>query len=371
MRMTSLSSVAGAVFFAVGVGAPSLAGAQAGPGTLSGVVTNEAGRPLEFALVVLNPDGDARRADTDAQGRFRFERVRPGSYELRVLLAGYTPDERTLRVEAEGLEVTVVMQRPPFALDTLRVVARERGVLGTVVASESFAPLAKANVSVMGTRLTATTGPDGKFSFHGLKPGAYVIFTKAPGRLSAPISAVVPADSAVELLVSMKPMSDSSAKRLAMPLAEFDSRVRAALRTKSALVPRQELRGKRGTVASALRYAPSFARTGMRLPNDACIYVDGFPRPMLTADEIQVEQVDRVEVYGLRALTEGHLRPWPPGAPCGDPKGPRSAVSGVIPATPTLRGGAAGRFGLQTAGQRSNRVPMDDLVRVVVIWTKQ
>lgn len=367
MFSTSLSpSLARALLLAAavitGTLTPSRAAAQAQPGTLSGVVRNEAGRALENALVVLNPETSARRADTDTEGRFKFDRIGAGTYELRVLLVGYEPAERTLQVGAEGLELTIVLRRVAFALDTLRVVARETGVLGVVVTRESFAPVNKATVRVMATRSSATTGPDGKFTILGLKPGGYVVFAKAPDRLPATIPVVVPADSAVELLFSMPSISAPGSKRLVTPLANFETRVQYALRSRSALVPRQELLGKATTVGSALRYAATFARIGLRLTDGACIYVNGEPRPLMTANDIRVADVDRVEVYGQRAFGTQFtgLSPWPAYAPCGNPDG-----------TAYQDGIGTSRTGLQLKGQRSARLPPDSDVRIIVIWLKQ
>lgn len=356
MRSTPLVGTALLVLTLV---APRVAAAQAQPGTLSGVVTNEAGRPLEFALVVLNPEGDPRRADTGADGRFRFDRLAPGTYRVRAALAGFVARDTTVRVEAAGLEIALVLQRPAMALDTLRVVARETGVFGVVVARESFAPTDKATVRVLTTASSVTTGPDGKFTLLGLRPGGYVVYAKANGRLPTMVSVVVPADSAVELVVAMPSLSAPGSKRMATPLANLETRAQFALRSKSALVPRQELLGKAPTVGSALRYAPSFLRTGMRMSDAACVYVNGEPRPLMTADDIPSDAVERVEVYGMRALANfTGLPPWPRFAPCGN-----------MGAAPQDAGGMS-RTGLQS-GNSSRRIPPDSDARIVVIWLKQ
>ncbi|HEX7123958.1 MAG TPA: carboxypeptidase regulatory-like domain-containing protein [Gemmatimonadaceae bacterium] len=303
---------------AVAMLAPRMVLAQSG--TLSGVVRTEDGAPIQNALVVLDPEGERRTADTDEQGRFRFDRVAVGEHDLRVVRLGYRPDDRRVRVETGGLEITIVLQRLPTALDTLRVVARETGVFGMVVEQETFNPIANAAVTVMRTSARARTGPNGQFTLFGLEPGSYVVWASASGRLPTTISVVVPKDSAVELLLSLIPLSAPGARRLAQPLADFEVRTRTASRTSSALVPRQEVVAHGNNLGLALRYAPSFLRAGLRFDEAACLYVNGEPRPGLTVYDIDPNEVAMVELYAPRAfLSRERLREWPRGIPCGSP----------------------------------------------------
>lgn len=310
------SSRAVMLLVAVAMVAPRAATAQSG--TLSGVVRSEDGVPLQNALVVLDPEGERRTADTDDRGRFRFDRVAAGEYDLRVVRIGYSPDDRRVRVEAGGLEITIVLRRLPTALDTLRVVARETGVFGTVVAQETFNPIENATVTVMATSARARTGPNGQFTLFGIRPGGHVVWASASGRLPSTLPVVVPKDTAVELLLSLVPLSAPGARRLAQPLAEFETRTRYAARTFSALVPRQEITGHGTNLGTALRYSPSFLRAGLRFDEGACLYVDGLPRPGLTVYDIDPARVEAVELYADRAfLSQSRLREWPRGLPCG------------------------------------------------------
>ncbi|MBO6794427.1 MAG: carboxypeptidase-like regulatory domain-containing protein [Balneolaceae bacterium] len=61
--------------------------------TISGTVTGNS-EPIEFANIYLVEA--ERGAITNADGRFIIERVRPGTYTLRVSFVGYQPYEKKI-----------------------------------------------------------------------------------------------------------------------------------------------------------------------------------------------------------------------------------------------------------------------------------
>lgn len=67
---------------------------------VTGSVTTQSGEPLASASVTIV--GSDRGALTDARGHFRLVAVPAGELTLRVQRLGYTPAERTLRVDAGG-----------------------------------------------------------------------------------------------------------------------------------------------------------------------------------------------------------------------------------------------------------------------------
>lgn len=72
------------------------------------------GRPLEAAQVLLLPAGLTTLSDVD--GTFRFVRVEPGAYTLRVVRLGYAPWERAIVAGATGpLEVALTAVPEPLA----------------------------------------------------------------------------------------------------------------------------------------------------------------------------------------------------------------------------------------------------------------
>ncbi len=313
-------------------------------------------------MVVLDRDASSRRTRADSGGRFRFTRVSRGQHTLLVLSLGFQPDERTIDVPAEGLDVTVVMRQLVVRLDTIPVRASRTGIFGKVIQHPGLQPLGGAAVDVIGARVTARTGPSGDFNFPTVPAGAYVVRTKRNGYVSRMLSVVVPRDGGIELAVALD-SGKSRDKALEMPLREFDERMQWGVKSRAAVIPRQELAGHlKAGLATALRYSPAFMLSGLVI-DDAitCVYVDGLPRPLTVLDDFTAEEVEAVEVYGLRAdFTNTLAKRWPRGGVCGNGGRPQHAVS---------RGSSGYNVGLG-AGASSQRVPMDDIARAVVIWLK-
>lgn len=98
-------------------------GAQDGTGTVLGRVVDASRlEPVGHAEITLAP-GD-RRTVSDAEGRFRFEEVPAGEYELRVRFLGYETAVRELVVEAdEPVEIEVRVAPGPVTVEDLDVSA--------------------------------------------------------------------------------------------------------------------------------------------------------------------------------------------------------------------------------------------------------
>src|SRR5688572_28043144 len=147
MVVTSWTACISSVLAASATGAQT----QTTPRVLTGVVKDSAGRLLENAVIALDPSGDVRATRADAQGRFRFDGVNAGRYELRATWIGYQPVDRTILVPREGLEVTIILAPLPFQLDTMRVIARRTGIIGTAVQRTDLRALGGVSVEVLGT----------------------------------------------------------------------------------------------------------------------------------------------------------------------------------------------------------------------------
>jgi len=323
--------------------APSTALAQESVGTLRGVVRNETGRPIEYALVALDPTGAKRETRTDRDGQFSFPGASPGQHAIRVTFVGYRPHDRTVQVPGGTVDIEVTLERLVPTLAGVEVTAKRSGLYGSVIAKDSLLPVPDARIEVLGARASDTTATDGIFNFPKLKPGSYIVRVRHSQFESRNVSIVVPAEGAtqLDLVVERGPLSrDSHMEQL---YREMDQRLHWK-GTTSAMISREELKGlPTAGVDAALFAVPQVMKAGFYPGRDgwkgACLFVDGIPRPGARIDEFPIEQIEAIEVYGPpmnRSDPSGTLASrWPPRTACGMADGPRAAfANGRAPTTP-------------------------------------
>lgn len=327
---------------------------QAVPRTLSGLVRDTLGRPLEDAVIVLNPRDAFRAARADAGGRFRFDRLNPGRYTLRTTWIGYTPDERVIEVPPEGLEIEIRLTPIAFRLDTLTVVARRTGIFGKTVERSDFRELGGVDVSILGSGHYTRTPSDGSFSFGAVRPGGWVVMGRRDGYETRLVSVAVPDTAAVELAVALDSARTRAQQNANVRFRDMTMRLNRRQSNASAIVAYQEFgAARRQTLDIALLHSPSFLYRGLRLENVECIYIDGVPKPSYLAKDILAEDVAMVEVYNHRgavALADRQLF-RNNGNDCGS--GPVQEV-----------------FGARGASLRSVRPPKETAVAFIYIWLR-
>src|ERR1700687_608068 len=71
-----------------------VADAQTAGARLHGVVTDPSGASVPDALVQLRGGGSEYRARTDGKGQYTAERVKPGTYQVRVIAKGFSVSQR-------------------------------------------------------------------------------------------------------------------------------------------------------------------------------------------------------------------------------------------------------------------------------------
>ncbi|MES2305415.1 MAG: TonB-dependent receptor [Gemmatimonadota bacterium] len=99
-----------------------LAGAPpAGPYTLSGRLTDNAGTPIAEAQVVLLEAHRSTR--TDASGRYRLDRVPEGTYGISFAAVGFRPQVRRFTLRGADLQLDLTMVRTVVELPPIQTTA--------------------------------------------------------------------------------------------------------------------------------------------------------------------------------------------------------------------------------------------------------
>jgi hypothetical protein len=321
---------------------------------VSGFVRDSMGRPLENAVIVLNPTGNVHATRATTGGRFRFDRINPGRYIMRTAWIGYLPEERTIVVPEGGLEVNVTLIPVPFRLDTLTVVARRTGIFGTTVQRIDLRALGGVDVSVLGTRNRTRTAADGMFSFGDVRNGGWVVVGKRDGFESRMIPVAVPDTAAVELVLALDTLRTMAQHRANNRVRDLQSRVVWRQTNSSAIVPGQEFAAhRRQTLDIALRYAPSYLIKGLVIEGLECVFVNGVPMPGMLAKDIGADDVILVEVYNHRGPSAG------------------TDVRSFIGTGWSCGGGPVREsFGEGGSRLRTLRPPKPTTVAYVYVWTK-
>jgi hypothetical protein len=310
-----------------------------GIATVRGTVTNEAARPLEQAVVTLDPQGVNRQVRTDSDGRFSFLGVPPGQHSVRVTWVGFTPETKQVEVTGGDVSVDFVLRRLTV-LDTVAITARRTGLYGSVISKDSLLPVPGARIEIIGARKADSTNSSGTFNFPELKDGSYIVRVKHPFFESRNFSVVVPVGGGTELDVVVERGRVSRDQHMEQFYREMDSRL-TFRGVNSAFVTREELNGRdKMTLDAAVQFAPEFARRSLLIMSDVCVFVDGIARPGATLRDFVPEDIESVEFYGApwrnilgnpaRAVEQmdptGSLRDrWPPKVPCGLPLTPSEA----------------------------------------------
>jgi len=318
--------------------------------TVRGTVTDAAtGRPVIGAIVRLGPVGAERSTRSDASGAFVIANMPVGVYPFDVRRIGYEVSRHMLDVTTYITPLAVQLTRLA-TLDTVQVRAAKQGLFGVVATATDLRPLPNARLRIVGLGAGYVTLDSTAHFFVPVKLlGSYVLRATAPGYMEQTISVLVAPNEGVEVAFLLDSAANGVSHKLDMPYMEFNERIiRRGIY--STLVPRTELlKNPKTQLVNAVRSSPSFAARAMRWDASACVYVDGYPRPGMSLNDIDVEDVEAVEVYngvpGARRLgdrTGSLANGWPRSGNCGDTGQPRPASRGQP----------------------------DDIIKWVVIWLK-
>ena len=333
--------------------------------SLSGSVRDEAGRPIRDALVVIDPESLSLRVRSDTEGRFRIGGVPIGRFEIRVVRLGFRPHTEIVDFTGTDVSVDVVLRTVPLPLDTVTVRVAQLGLHGQVVTRgmallpHEPRPLRGAIVEVLKEPYRATSGTDGRFSIDQLGEGAHAVVVRLDRFASRMVMVYVPPDGGVDVSVVLDSVVADYQRKDDALLRSIGRRLRAAPNP-SAFVTAIELAGpERATLEQALRVAPSTLSRGLVVRNDiTCLYVNGVPRPGLTAADVLASEVQSVEVYGApgsaASVPLDDVPAWNSNTFCG---------SGSRP-------GVMARPADRPPGDRPPRTTSgDNIARVLLIWT--
>lgn len=287
-------------------------------------------RPLIGVTVAVTTTGAERSTRTDESGAFVFSGLAQGDYSMTARRVGFEPVTQTMRL-ASDTSITIVLRRL-IPLDTVRIQAPPQAIYGVVVTEPDLRPVRGATVQILGTSSgTVSTDSSGRFFYPVRSPGPYMVRARADGLRQQMVSVVVPRHEGVELALTLD-SAEAQNTELEVAFSQLSERLvrRDPL---SAFVSRTELRAAEGSgIIGALLNARSVTAKALRFTDRACVFVDGTPRPGLSANSISPENVEAVEVYSATSDRSGTLRQrWPMRAPCGDTGMPRvsAAVGGM------------------------------------------
>lgn len=149
--------IIGALALVLAAAAPRLGAQGVTTSAVAGTVTDEAGRPIAGAQVIVRNEatGFARATVTNAAGRFFVGNLLPGGpYAVAVRAGGYAPQERrglqlvlsqTLTVNFQLAQQTVVLEQLTVRAEANPLLSRSRTGAGTVVGERTVERLPTLN----------------------------------------------------------------------------------------------------------------------------------------------------------------------------------------------------------------------------------
>lgn len=174
------------------------------PGVLAGqglavLVLDEQSRPIEGAQGQVSE----LTATTGADGMMYFRGLPPGLWELTTRFVGFLPDVRDVTVMGrEPTRVIVKLVPAPLRLPPVVVEATRPGLYG-VVSTTRLAPIAGAEVQLLGRRGRVVPTDGGGQFMHPEAEGEYLLRVTADGYRERRFSVSVPADGGREVLVHL------------------------------------------------------------------------------------------------------------------------------------------------------------------------
>jgi hypothetical protein len=268
-----------------------------GPRKIAGIVRDTGAVPVEKVEITI--PALSRRAFSGADGTFRFEDIKPGTYDLRARKVGFAPQVRPVVVDTAG--GVIGFSLVPFLRVLEPVVSSaSRGGLSGIVGDTAFNAIPGAEVRVVGHGQQASTDATGAF-YIPLQPGSYVVSIQQSGFDYKLVSVIIPPDSGRRITVFLPALTGPRPVREAHNIEDFEQRLSWRSMKDSRVFTRAELQ-KDGFewVFDAVKMAfGSLCNGGRRScdeDRDCSVVVNGGPRTA-KINTLTVDEIETVEVY--------------------------------------------------------------------------
>jgi len=290
--------------------------AQGRGGGLSVFVYDADGAPLPQATVTAELSGTRQSRITDDDGRVVIPVPATGRVELEVRRIGYAPASLGVTLPVERNRVEVTLRRVAFALDTVRIRA-ERTFAGIVASSTTQLPIGGAEVSVLGTRVRVRTDSAGTFTLPIETQRTVTLSVTAKGFAPQVVIERIAPGQSREMLILLD-IPGKVGNRMLQSQEDRGERLRWRGNDAGGVGGRELRASGARSLADALLASPSAVEKGLLFDENACLFVNGDPRPGQTISSFPTDAVALVEFYGARGDFTGSLaRRWPQGQPCG------------------------------------------------------
>ena len=186
--------------------------ARPGPRVVAGIVVDSAMVPIESVTVSIVSLKD--RALSRQDGTFRFDNVKPGTYQVAARKVGYTPQIRDVVVDDRGGVVGLELVPLPQVLAPV-ISSSTRGGLSGIVGDTAYNVIPGADVWLMSAGARVTTDSSGAF-FIEAKPGHYMLRIARAGFSPRLTSVTIPPDSGRQIVVWLLPSRGAAAREAAL-----------------------------------------------------------------------------------------------------------------------------------------------------------
>ena len=271
----------------------------AGPRTLVGVVLDTLGNPVDSVEILVG--SLKRHVMTGPDGAFRFDDVKPGSYEIAARRIGYYPQVRSAVVGDNGGVVSFSLAPGVRALPPV-VTSVPLGGLSGVIGDTAYDIVVGAQVAVIASDHRTLSDSLGRFHVD-LRPGKYMVQVSRDGYRSRLVSVTIPNDSGRRMTVWLTPSNRGQLARDAANLDALKLRLENRNPVWSSLFTREDIN------RLGIQEGAQLARLGVNswqgsLSDQCQAIIDGGPgRVPLWA--IDAADIEAMETYTPRRLNGG------------------------------------------------------------------